>query len=94
MIQGTEKNTRLNIRVNKDLKHTIEQAAARLGQSISEFALSTLSDRARDVLNEDARTQLSERDREVFLKLLDEPLPPNEALRDAAEAYRQQRGTE
>ncbi len=34
-------------------------------------------------------TPLTDRDRDVFLALLDNPPPANEALRQAAEAYRQ-----
>lgn len=35
-------------------------------------------------------TPLSDRDRDIFLSLLDDPPPANEALRHAAVAYRQQ----
>lgn len=34
-------------------------------------------------------TSLSDRDRDIFISLLDNPPPANEALRKAAKAYRQ-----
>jgi Protein of unknown function (DUF1778) len=38
---------------------------------------------------EESYPQLSERDRDLFLALLDNPPPPNEALRRGMERYRQ-----
>jgi len=45
-------DARLNFRLSSELKQTIEQAAAVLGQSVSEFAVSTLVEFARKVLQE------------------------------------------
>ena len=36
-------DARLNFRLPADLKQTIEEAAARLGQSVTDFAVSTLA---------------------------------------------------
>ncbi len=41
---------RLNFRLPADLKAVIEEAAATLGQSVSDFAISTLVQTARTVL--------------------------------------------
>lgn len=38
---------------------------------------------------EETERSLSDRDRDIFLSLLDDPPPANAALRKAAEAYRQ-----
>jgi len=43
-------DARLNFRLSSELKETIEQAAAELGQSVSDFAVSTLVQSARKVL--------------------------------------------
>lgn len=76
---------RLNVRLPADLKRTIEAAAARTGQSLSDFAVSSLAQSARQVLREQQTTELSERDRQRFAALLDdETAKPNAALRKAA----------
>jgi hypothetical protein len=41
---------------------------------------------------EETPTVLSDRDRDAFLALLDNPPPPNEALRRAAEKYKKRHG--
>ncbi|MGH9172717.1 MAG: DUF1778 domain-containing protein [Vicinamibacterales bacterium] len=86
-------NARLNFRLAGELKQSIEQAAAELGQTVSEFAVSTLVREARDVIEQSRQTRLSNRDRDLFIKLLDEAdARPNEALKAAARKYRKQLG--
>ncbi len=91
---STVKNdTRLNFRLPEELKATIEKAAARLGQSVSDFAVSTLVREAREVNREHDVTELSDRDRDVFVSILDDAdARPNEALAAAAERYRKEMG--
>jgi hypothetical protein len=43
-------------------------------------------------LEEQPRTPLSDRDRDVFLALLENPPPPNEAFRRAAAEYKKRYG--
>jgi uncharacterized protein (DUF1778 family) len=81
-------DARLNFRLPTELKQTIEEAAARTGQSISDFAVSTLVRTARDVIEQESVTRLSNRDRDVFVSLLDDKkVQPNEALTAAARKY-------
>jgi uncharacterized protein (DUF1778 family) len=86
-------DARLNFRLPPELKQTIEEAAARMGQSVSEFAVSTLIGTARSVIEQDSRTRLSKKDRDVFLALLDDKdARPNQALAAAARKYKKHRG--
>ena len=39
---GTKSDARLNFRLTGELKKTIEDAAAQMGQTVSDFAISTL----------------------------------------------------
>jgi uncharacterized protein (DUF1778 family) len=88
---GAAKNdARLNFRLASDLKRTIEEAAALTGQTVSEFAVSTLVRNARKVIDERRRMELSRRDRELFVKLLDQEAKPNKALVAAARKYKKQ----
>lgn len=84
---------RINFRLSGELKKTIEDAAAEMGQSISDFAISTLTQAARQILRDHAITRLSERDRRRFVALLDDvSTRPNKALTAAAKRYRKQVG--
>ena len=86
-------DARLNFRLPSQLKQTIEEAAARTGQSVSDFAVSTLVRTARDVIEQDNVTSLSNRDRDAFISLLDDKeVRPNEALTAAARKYKNSRG--
>ncbi len=92
MARATRSDARLDFRLSRQHKELIEQAAAVSGQSLSEFAATTLVERAREVLRTEPVRLLSERDARRFLEELDRDSGPNEALRQAAERYRQRRG--
>jgi len=84
------KDARLNFRLSEELKVTIDRAAAQLGQSVSDFAVSTLVREAREVIRAHDVTELSERDRGIFVSILDEAATPNEALSAAARRYKKE----
>ncbi len=80
-------DARMDFRLPNQAKELIEQAASLTGQSLSDFAVSTLLERARQILQQESVRTLSRRDAERFLAMLDEA-EPNEALRKAAERYK------
>jgi uncharacterized protein (DUF1778 family) len=83
-------DARLNFRIAADLKRTIEEAAAQLGQSVADFAVSTLVETAETVVGRRSVTKLSKRDRDLFISLLDDMnVAPNAALKRAAVRYRE-----
>ncbi len=85
------RDARINFRLSCELKRMIEDAAAEMGQSISEFAISTLVQTARKILHEQQITRLSERDRQPFAAILDdESSKPNAALVKATKRYKNQ----
>lgn len=87
---ASKSEARLNVRLPLELKETIEQAAAHLGQTVSDFAVSTLVQTARQVIQEHDVTQLSRRDRDRFLAVLDDSeARPNKALKAAAKRYKE-----
>ena len=84
-----KEDARLSFRLPAELKETIEEAAAHLGQSVCDFAVSTLVTAARSVLREHQVTRLSRRDRDAFVTVLDDvDAKPNKALRAAAKRYK------
>jgi uncharacterized protein (DUF1778 family) len=67
----------------------IEEAAAFLGQSVSDFAVSTLVQQARSVIEQRDVPALSDRDRDRFIALLDDTdVRPSAALVRAAKRYK------
>jgi uncharacterized protein (DUF1778 family) len=93
MPSATKTTARLNFRLARPLKEVIEEAAAVTGQTVSDFAVSTLVQAARKVVDQRDVTELTNRDRDRFLALIDDTSKkPNKALRDAAERYKKLRG--
>ena len=81
-------NARLDVRLPGQLKNLIQEAAELSGQTMSDFVVSTLSTTARRILHQERLTVLSDRDRDIFLKMLDADAKPNQALRRAAKWYK------
>ena len=89
MSTTTRNDARLNVRLSSDLKQTIEEAAAALGQTVSEFTISTVVREARHVIQDAQSTRLSNRDRDAFIAALeDTDAKPNDALKKAARRYK------
>jgi uncharacterized protein (DUF1778 family) len=87
------KEARLNFRLPEAMKTVIEQAAAALGQSVSDYAVSTLVQNSRAVIEQRNATELSNRDRDRLLAVLDDAdARPNKALRTAAARYKRKLG--
>ena len=92
-MSSAKSTARINFRLRGDLKKTIEDAAAEMGQSISDFAVATLVQKARRILRDQQITRLSDRDRKRFVAMLDDSSSrPNEALVKAVKRYRKQVG--
>lgn len=82
-------DNRMDLRIEARHKELIKRAAAYEGATVTEFAVSTLVNRARRVVRDHETTTLSASDRDRFIALLDNPPKPNKALRRAAESHRQ-----
>jgi uncharacterized protein (DUF1778 family) len=91
MTTTIENEARVDLRLSNQAKATLEEAAALTGQSLSDFAVSTLLERANQVLETNRIRTLSERDALIFLRLLDTD-QPNPALREAAAWYKENYG--
>ncbi|MBS1717430.1 MAG: DUF1778 domain-containing protein [Armatimonadetes bacterium] len=84
--------SRLSCRVSTQIKKRAEEAAALLGQSITDFTESALADKAQAVLAEHARIVLTERDFKLFVDSLAAPAPPTAALKKSVEELRKATG--
>jgi len=80
-------DARIEFRLPAARKAEIERAALAQNRSLTDFATEVLTEAARKTLAEQSRyehVQLSNRDRDRFLAMLDAEAAPNAALRAAA----------
>ncbi|HZY85668.1 MAG TPA: DUF1778 domain-containing protein [Gemmataceae bacterium] len=92
MAVSATNEARVDFRLTRQAKAVIEEAAALTGQSLSDFAVSTLLEKANEVLSATRIRSLSERDAQIFLSVLDSENRPNKALRKAAAWYKKTYG--
>ena len=78
------KKQRIDLRLTEDDKSLIEEAAAMTNQSISQFMVSTASERAAEVIEQHRRLILNEASWNQVMDAISNPPPPNERLKRAA----------
>jgi uncharacterized protein (DUF1778 family) len=70
------------------MKQKIERAAMLLGRTVSDYAKDVLSRDADETIRRHSELELSDRDRDLFLRILSDDPKPNVALLAAAKRYR------
>ncbi|EBS4817012.1 DUF1778 domain-containing protein [Salmonella enterica] len=83
------KKQRIDLRLNEDDKHMIEEAAAMTNQSISQFMVSTASERAAEVIDQHRRLLLNEESWNLVMDAITNPPAPNNRLKRAANRLRE-----
>lgn len=83
------KKQRIDLRLNEDDKHMIEEAAAMTNQSISQFMVSTASERAAEVIDQHRRLLLNEESWNLIMDAIINPPAPNDRLKRAANRLRE-----
>lgn len=78
------KKQRIDLRLNEDDKSMIEEAAAMTNQSISQFMVSTASERAAEVIDQHRRLILNEQSWNLVMDAISNPPAPNDRLKRAA----------
>ena len=81
-----------DLKISNELRDLIREAASLQGQSVDDYVASALTEMSQRVVQQRGPTVLSDRDRDIFLDLLDSVEEPNEALRQAAKRFRGQNG--
>jgi uncharacterized protein (DUF1778 family) len=87
-VQNKPKIENINFRVSAKEKRLIEKAVNISGRSLTEFATQALLDSANKVIENEAATTLSDRDRDRLFRLLDAERRPTRALVNAAKIHR------
>jgi uncharacterized protein (DUF1778 family) len=91
---GNEQAARLSCRVDPRIKQRAEEAAALLGQSMTDFTEAALKEKAEAVLEQVHKIQLSERDFQRFVAAVNAPKPPTKELVAAMQEYERQHAQE
>lgn len=78
------KKQRIDLRLTDDDKSIIEEAAAMSNQSITQFMVSSASERAVKVIEQHRRLVLSEESRNLVMDAISNPPAPNDKLKRAA----------
>lgn len=89
IMETTQDIARLNIRLPLHIKERIEQAAVISGVSLTDFTITNLAESADEVLERHHFRKLSNRDRDIFLAMLDADDEPNKKLREAFKIHDQ-----
>ncbi len=84
----TNQAARLNFRLPPEIKERVETAALVSGVTVTDFAITALANTAEEVLEKHQTRVLSNRDRDIFLAMLENPPAPNEALKKAVKEYK------
>ncbi len=82
---------RMHFRLDPKIKARVARAAAITGQGLTDFAVSTLSEKADRILERHDSIVLAGDEYSIFLKALADDRPPSKRARSAAQRYR--RGT-
>lgn len=83
---------RLEARLSVEQKAVLQQAAQLSGRTLSEFVVASAQEAAARVIQEHETIRLNRAEQVAFVTALLDPPAPNERLRQAAAAYRQQMG--
>lgn len=82
-------NDRIDIRISKEQKELIQYAAALSGfKSVSEFIVSYISGKAKEVIAENDLILKSIEDKKIFVNALINPPAPNAALKKSYKNYK------
>jgi len=77
---SSTESARINLRTSPEAKALIERAAAIMGSTVSSFMLQNAYEAASRVVTQQEMITLSDRDRDAFLRALDNPPEPTPAL--------------
>lgn len=88
--ESSKSKDRMNFRLNPEIKERVARAAAISGQGLTDFAASTLSEKADEIIARHDTLPLDPEEYNFFLNVLDDDSrEPSRKSQAAAERYRQ-----
>ncbi|HSX10527.1 MAG TPA: DUF1778 domain-containing protein [Chlamydiales bacterium] len=86
------KQDRIEFRISHQERQQIETAASFLGMNVSTYLRLIALERSVEILKNSETVVLSDRDRDLFLRALENPPKPNKNLKKAFASYRRKGG--
>ena len=90
---STLKDDRIEARISGELKNSFTKAAQLQGLTLSEFIITCLQRETERVLKEKEIIELSERDRDIFVRSILSEAKPNKILMKATQKYKNYKNT-
>ncbi|HKA18423.1 MAG TPA: DUF1778 domain-containing protein [Blastocatellia bacterium] len=87
----SRKPDRMNFRLDPEIKERVARAAAITGQGLTDFAVSTLSEKADEIIARHDTLLLDRDEFKFFLEVLDHARAPSKRSLAAAKRYRRGR---
>lgn len=81
---------RFQTRMPFHVHEKLSEAAELQGASLNQFVIQSALEKANMILEQERVLSLTLKDAEIFFEALENPPPPNEALIEAAEAYKKE----
>jgi len=78
------KKQRIDLRLTEEDKNMIEEAAAMTNQTVTQFLVSSASERAAQVIEQHRRLVLNEASWNLVMEAIENPPAPNDRLKRAA----------
>ena len=88
MPQDTNRTSRIEARIAPDALAIVRRAAEIQGRSVSDFVVTAAQEAAHRAIEETQIIRLSIEDQRAFAEAILNPPTPNDAMRRAAQAYR------
>ena len=86
------KEERIDMRLDAQRKHLIEQGAALRGMSVTDFVVQSAAQAAEQVIRDQQVISLTLAGQQAFVQALTDPPAPNDALRSAFKRYQERSG--
>lgn len=84
-----EEKARFDTKLPKWQKEKFEKAASLEGyRSLTEFIVTTVNEKAEQIIEKHELVLATERDRQLFFEAIENPPLPNKALMEAAQRYK------
>lgn len=88
MSTTVKEHARFDARLPKEQKQFFEKAAYLGGfRNLTDFIISTVQEKAKEIIKEKEQTIASERDSEIFFNAITNPNTPSKTLKNALEDY-------
>lgn len=83
-----KREERISARVTRDVRSTLQQAADMVGATVNQFLVQAALKEAQGIIERERIIRLTQRDAELFFRMLERPPKPGARLRKAVAAYK------